>query len=184
MEHRSFALASLLASVAFLETSINELFASADDPSLGFGGSLTEAERSALVRGYPLIARNGLLDRFQLALLITGRAPFDPGAQPYQDAKLLVGLRNELVHYKPRWRPVGNDASDSESESGLTRALSAKRFGRHPFMGAGMPFFPDQCLGHDATSWGWRSALGLVDGFCQRCGLVPIYDDQREDLQP
>jgi len=146
-EHRSLAVASVLASAAFLEASINELFASAshDELELAEGrGSLSASQRAVLTAAAEMLDGNRLLDRFQLALLLLGHKTFDTGRQPYQDAQLLVHLRNELVHYKPQFR-AGAGAATSE---GWLRGLESKLPSTSPFTGAGNPFFPDRCLGH------------------------------------
>lgn len=182
--HRAFTTASIFASVAFLEACINELFASVEHDNLEVGGRLPSVERMRLVEMRIYLARLPALDRFQAALRLLGKQPFDRGGPPYQDAALLVRLRNALVHYEPRWRPAGSEVSASIDESGLTKALASKRFTANPFTGAGNPFFPDQCLGHGCTSWAWESALALADAFSGRLGVKAPYEHLRAELNP
>ena len=136
-EHRSLAVASILASVAFLEASVNELFASASHDNLelaGGQGGLSAPQRVVLTAAAEMLEGNRLLDRFQLALLLLGHRAFDPGRQPYQDAQLVVRLRNELVHYKPQFR-AGAGAATAE---GWLRGLESKLTSTSPFTGAGI----------------------------------------------
>jgi hypothetical protein len=77
--HRSYVTASILSSVTFLEASINELFASARYDNLEVGGKLSQQERDHLTGAAEMIANNRLLDRFQLALYLLDRTPFDRG---------------------------------------------------------------------------------------------------------
>jgi len=183
-EHRSYAVASILSSVAFLEASLNELFASARHTNLEVGGQLPDSERQALVGTADMLANNRLLERFQFVLILLHRGPFDPGAQPYQDAQLLVHLRNELVHYKPRWRAGGDDAASAVDESRLAKGLASKRFSLNPLMGKRNPFFPDKCLGHGCTKWAWTAALTFADVFFARLGVKPVHDGIRQFLSP
>lgn len=180
-DHRSYTTASVLSSVTFLEASINELFASASNPNLEVGGKLSPDERSRLTGAADLIANNRLLDRFQLALYLLDREAFNQGAQPYQDVKILVTLRNELVHYKPQYR---SGAGQPDESSKWAKALVGKRFPLNPFTSTGNPFFPDQCLSHGCTMWAWKAALAFADDFFARLGVKPVYDDHRKLLRP
>jgi hypothetical protein len=200
-EHRSCVVASLLAAIAFLEASINELFASASHPNLEGGGILPEEKQAALTATEEMLSKNPLLDRYRLALHLRQERPFDIGAQPYQDAALVVRLRNELVHYKPRWRPGGTRAAPERhpggttggtpasgvDESNLTKALSGKGFALNPFTSSGNPFFPDQCLSHGCASWAWSASLGFADDFFDRINIQHVYnhvdDPPRRSIQ-
>ena len=137
--------------LAFLEATINEVFESATHPELLLG-KMTEAERGALVEAKDMLRNNRLLDRFQLSLSIMGRAPFDRGQQPYQDAALVVQLRNALVHYRPRMR-----ASSDQGETEL-RALESRyreqQITLNPFTSDGNPFFPDKCMSYGGARLG------------------------------
>ena len=139
------------------------------------GGRLPEDARRKLTSTAEPLEGNRLLDRFQLALYVLGKAPLDQGAQPYQGAELLVSLRNALVHYKPRW--------SDEAETKLAKGLESKHFSLSPFTGAGNPFFPDKCLGYGCAKWGWESALSFADGFFALVGVAAPYDGIRSDLQ-
>ena len=184
-EHRSFAAASILASVAFLEASVNELFASTKHENLReVGASLQPSDRTALTAATEMLSGNRLLDRFQLALLLLRRPAFDIGAQPYQDAVLLVRLRNELVHYTPQFRSGASSEPTLSAEAKWLRCLESKRFSINPFTGEGNPFFPDKCLCHGCTMWAWNAAVTFCDSFFNEIGVTPMYDNSRELLNP
>jgi hypothetical protein len=180
-EHRSYATSSILASVAFIEASINELYAPASHQNLEVGGKLSADEGKRLTGVAELIDHNNFLDRFQITLHLLGREGFDQGAQPHQDAKILLSLRNGLVHYKPQFRAGGGDSSESEK---WVKALVSKRFSLNPFTGSGNPFFLDRCLSHGCTVWAWKAALAFADEFFNRVGVKPVYDSQRDILKP
>ena len=180
--HRSFAIACVFSSVAFLEAGINEVFASAAHPNLQVGGHLPNDERQALESMRPYLSTLSTLHRFQAALLLLRRNAFDPGAAPFQDVALVVRLRNALVHYEPRWRSAGPDVAASLDESALIKALAQKRFSLNPFTGQGNPFFPDKCLGHGLTSWAWKSSLSFSEEFFKRLGVAPPFTHLRASL--
>jgi len=181
-EHRSYVTASITSSVTFLEASINELFASANYDNLEVGGKLSQLERDRLTGAAEMIANNRLLDRFQLALYFLDRTSFDQGAQPYQDAKVIVNLRNELVHYKPQFR-TGPSEKPVEVSNWI-KALAGKHFPTNPFTGDANPFFPDKCLSHGCAVWTWNAALRFCDEFFNRVGVQPVYDSSRQLLTP
>jgi hypothetical protein len=181
-EHRSCAIASVLASVAFLEASLNELFASAEHPNLEVGGNLPVDDRRRLVATRDMVQVNRFIERFQLTLHLLNRSAFDPGSQPLQDAQLLVRLRNELTHYKPIWRPAGDDAMNPTDT--LSKGLRSKGFALNPLTGPGNPYFPDQCLGYGCTWWAWTAALAFADAFFDRIGVEPVHDQFRGLFEP
>jgi hypothetical protein len=104
----------------------------------------------------------------------------DKGAAPYQDAWLLVQLRNALVHYKPEWiigaAPV---AVRHEFEKKL-----ANKFALNPFTGAGNPFYPDKCLGHGCAKWSLMSSIAFINEFYVRLGMSAPYDSSAPRLRP
>lgn len=185
LEHRSYAAASILASVAFVEASLNELLASASEANLEVGGALGELpqdERDALTALMKAWGRSGpsTLERIQLVLHLLRRQPFERGMDPFQSAADVVRLRNDLVHYPAEWR-IGVGATEEEASKGLSAKLEGK-FSANPFKPKENPFFPDRCLGHGCTAWAWKRAFALMEEFFERVGVTPSYDDMREQL--
>ncbi len=90
-------------SVAALEAYINEVFV---DYQIYF------PDRDAVI--FELLweaikKSDKTLDKYQTALKLNRVSLFEIGKNPYQDAKLLIGLRNELVHFKPEWDDDANE---------------------------------------------------------------------------
>jgi len=108
-EQTAYVTGSILSSVAFLEATINEVYADAADGMLNARkldagdvrrlGILWETE--AFER------RAGILEKLQVALTFADSQAFDAGVAPYQDARLLIKLRNFIVHAKPEWITAG-----------------------------------------------------------------------------
>ena len=184
-EHRSYAMASILSSVAFLEASLNELLASASDDYLPVGGGrgpLTDIERQAL---YDVRGQLGppFLNKFQRVLTLLDRQPFDTATQPYQDTDTLVKLRNMLVHAIPARIPLGSTIQIAENdiqiaENDVLKILASKNFALHPFADENSPFFPDKCLGAACAKWAENTARTFADEFFSRLGVTPAYAAQ------
>jgi hypothetical protein len=65
-------------------------------------------------------SRASLESKFLFARLILGGTTFDKGRQPYQDFKLLIDLRNEIVH-------GGSDKVQLNPETGQVRWQNSSR---------------------------------------------------------
>ena len=181
-EHRACAIASIVASVGFVEASLNELYASANRNELEVGGGrggLSQEQRDALIDVADLISRNSLLDKYQLTLRLLNFTPFVRGQAPFQDAQTLVFLRNRLVHYEPKFRAAGGGVDPDELRT--WQRLAMKRRPENPFTNPGNPFFPDRCLSHGYTTWAWETALTFCDEFFARIGIEPPYGPTRAE---
>jgi hypothetical protein len=89
------ALTSIVFSVVALEAFLNEAtdigLEYYSDPAISlFVDFIVDAEKS----------RASLESKFVLSCWILAGQKFDRGSQPYQDFALLLGLRNDLVHFK------------------------------------------------------------------------------------
>ena len=170
-EHRAYVVGSVFSSVAFLEAAINELISDASnlrqnvEPALGTEN--TDWLAALWDTGYAERAR--LLDKYQLVLRGSGRAMFDKGSNPFQDAADVVKLRNELIHYKPEFLSADDEKHWSQR---LGRKLTP-----NPLFpaGPGNPEFPDKLLGHGCAQWAVSSCLAFADQFYTRIGLAPHY---------
>lgn len=170
--HRSYVVAAISSSVAYLETAINEIFAGCADS----GVSWMLRESSPHHRGTLAslwcdeIRRLPTLKKYQLALRVGSLAEFPEGQVPYSDAALLVRLRNALIHYEPDWvyteRIDGNPLEQSQMHK-WERALRTK-FDLNPLAGEKYPFWPERCLSAGCARWSARSAEELLAAFRER----------------
>jgi hypothetical protein len=97
-----FSIISIMFSVSALEAFINE--------SVELARIVPTAERQKAVQSYVAVMseleerREALLIKFHMAMLVFSGSTWDEGAQPFQDFKLLVTVRNHIVHMKAdRW---------------------------------------------------------------------------------
>lgn len=197
LQHRSFVTASIMSSVAFLEACINELYAVCaehpddshvrghpQDERFGCIGTDTIQLLGALwqVENFQRSAK--ILDKCQIALRLAKQVEFNKGANPYQDAKLVIDLRNLLVHFKPEQREIavgaGNRLPLDEFESKYRSKFAANPLAaKYSIFGssagpleADYPFFPEKCLGSGCAYWAFRSILTFTNEMFGRLGTT------------
>jgi hypothetical protein len=109
IEHRAYVINAVLSAVAFLDASINEVFDDVTDAHPGYVVPLTtDCRRLMLGLWDKRTERRPILEKYRLALLCSNNPDFDQGGQPYQDAKLLIDLRNRLTHARAKTRATGD----------------------------------------------------------------------------
>jgi hypothetical protein len=166
VRHRGLVLGAVTESVAFLEATINEVFQDAADGHQSYVGGLGEACLGLMAALWSATEQGRLeiLDKYDLALQFAGQQAFDRGSAPYQDARIVIRLRNYFLHYKPHDVAVDTDHS-------IGAALKGKFLPNLLMVDSGNPWFPDQALGAGCAEWAWRSTRALSDAFASRIGL-------------
>lgn len=176
VRHRAAVLASIQASIAFLEAAVNELYQDAVDghgtTGDGYLSPLPEAAvktMAELWRGTDSEKSMNILAKYQLMLASAGSQPLDHSAIPYQDVAAAIRLRNALVHYHP--------------ETLWTHAihkLESQLRGRFPdnvlMVGAGNPWWPDHCLGYGCAQWVINSVRALSGEVLGRLGVTAYFE--------
>lgn len=177
VEHRSYVLSGIVASVAFLEAAINEVFQDAEDGDpwsyyLEPVGSPAIETLAAIWRGTGDGRRLQILEKWQTFLLVAGFDQLDKGADPYQQAALLIGLRNALVHYKAEnW--ISGKAHKLEEQL-------ADKFPPNPLVESAVleddptnsvAWWPELCLGAGCAEWAAQSASAFVRTVLNRTKL-------------
>jgi hypothetical protein len=170
IEHRVLVTQAIICAIAFLEAFINELYTDASEDYLAYLGSMIPLQREHLASVWSAKQGRDLstLDKCQRALVAAGHPMLARGRQPYQDAALVVGLRNTLIHY----RPVTLTAA---SEIALQRQLRRKFDACRLMAGAGNPWFPDHCLGAGAAQWAVNTVRAFADAISARLGVNPHF---------
>ena len=131
IEHASYVSASIVTSVAFLESFINEVLVElAEFP----GGRLWPERHKLFSRlwalGIPRTASYSILEKYQITLIVSGAEAFDVGKKPYQDAQTVVALRNELIHYTPT--PLRRQSSSNCNSYGTASRSGEDRYAMVP----------------------------------------------------
>ena len=145
IEYVSVVTASILMSVAALESKINELFLDAVDKNRLVFRGVEEWVTDTLQELWPVLEEKSTLLKYQLALTVCKKEKFDKGQNPYQDTDRLITLRNALVHYKPEWDTVLKEHRKLES-------CLKGRFEISPFSHVNDTFFPNKCIGHGCAA--------------------------------
>jgi hypothetical protein len=170
IEHRAYAVSAVLSAVVFLEALVNETFQDAADGNVSRIAPLDYRciELMGEFWNSPKGRRAGVLRKFQKALLLADRKQLNPDAAPYQDAKLLIDIRNRLVHFRPVWMTAGEETEEE--------AQVKDKFAQNALMaGMGNPWFPDKCLGAGCAQWSWKTSLALADEWTKRLGIPRPY---------
>jgi len=179
--HRAAVLNAILSSAAFLEAVVNELYQDAYDghgiAGDGYIAPLAEEVRWRLAQIWEATDEGSKLrplDKYELLLMSAGCDVLDKGNQPFQDALLVVQLRNAIAHYQPE------DVS-ADVAAKTERKLRGK-FPDNPLMkGQGNAWWPDHCLGYGCAKWAHGSATALTDRVSGDLGLRLNYIRNRED---
>jgi hypothetical protein len=165
--HRVYVTNSIFSAVSFLEAAINELYQDVADAHGNYTAGLDPESKFLMSYFWDLHLRSPLLDKYQIAFAILRKEQFKKNGQLYENASLVVQLRNALIHYKPKTLGSGN-------EHDLSKRLKNK-FKENPLTGAGNPYFPDKCLGYECAAWAVRSAKDFADDFFASIGVEPKY---------
>ena len=181
IEHHGCVLSAVIDSAAFLEAMANELYQDAADGH-GFTGDgylapLGDDTRRRMAQLWRETAggqRLRVMANYRMLLARAGQEPLDPGAQPYQDGREVIRLRNTLVHFVP-------ESMASDEAHAMEKHLRG-RFPDNAFMaGTGNAWWPDFCLGHGCSTWAHMSAVALADQAAQALGIRPNYQRVRVD---
>jgi hypothetical protein len=185
IEHRAYVLSSLMASSAFLEAMINELFQDVADQARGgmqadYNRIITApfgpATRSAMVAYWEQTqeGRHGTaLEKYGKLLKCARMAPLPD--RPRQDAKLLLDIRNGLLHFRPRDNFREGDGPRLEQE------LTRRKVPPNPLVGPRIrAYWPEHALGSGIARWGVEAALELANQTCSSVGIEAGYARQRQ----
>lgn len=157
--HRAYVVSSIMTSVASIEARINEFYLDATD---GLLGSIIDDSQQGLLAELwkPLDEKRvPILQKYQIALTALNKCKFDTSKGPCQDVKLLIDLRNMLVHFKPEWD------NDQKQHRKIEEKLRGK-FELNPFWAKeNSVFFPFKCLGHGCANWAVRSSMNFIFDF-------------------
>lgn len=175
IEHRAYVSGAIFSAVAFLEAAINECLKDIVDGQNAYSAAVNNDIRRCIAVFWDLTEGDNqstfsVLEKYQLVLRCCGQEALKPGEPPYQDANLVIRLRNKLMHYKTATHNVGDE------EDGFSRGLAAKFVGNRLLADLeNVVFFPDKCLSSSCAKWAVQSVKHLADEFFGRLGVSPYY---------
>jgi hypothetical protein len=188
IRHEAFILNSILSSVAFLESTINELYSDATDNAYFFYDEKNETLLKTIGEKWKNeknFDRAPLVNKYQKILLIGGMLSFDEGDQAFANIRELIEIRNYLMHYKREWVVIGNGrtpGAGEETTGGKFEKNLQKKFATNPLAIRNQPFFPYKCLGHGCAEWAVINSLIFTDEFFRRLGLRAPYDGIKNEF--
>lgn len=188
IEHEAFILNSVLSSVAFLESTINELYADAVDGAYYYADKKQElllktiGERWNNEKNFD---RAPMVSKYQRILEIAEKPQFDEHEEAFENIRILTEIRNHLMHYKREWVVVKTSKTSVTGEMSTAdrfeKILRAK-FAINPLAEKNQPFFPDKCLGHGCAEWAVMNSLIFTDAFFRRLDLPVPYEGIKKEL--
>lgn len=189
LRHEVFVLNSVLSSVSFLESTINELYADVADEAYCFADEKQEALLRLIGEKWKNeknFDRAPLLNKYQKILVIAGAPSFEEGDQAFANLRILIDIRNHLMHYTREWVVLGKrgfrDALE-ETTGGKFEKILRQKFATNPLAQKNQPFFPDKCLGHGCAEWAVVNSLIFTDAFFRRLELPSPYEGVRSELR-
>lgn len=173
--------------VATMESYINEIFSDADDGGFNPLHWLHPMQIDLLARmwrrGIPRTARFPILEKYQIALELLGYPTFDEGKNPYQDAQLVIKLRNSLVHYEPETLTLRLPEETNHDLHDLEKRLHNKFTSPPPREGISSTWWPYQCLCAGCAKWAATTAISLITSMIERTGGPEIESRHLKDIQ-
>ena len=188
LRHEAFILNSVLSTVAFLECTINELYADVADDAYLCEDEQHETLLEMIRHGWANeknFDRFPLVDKYQRILALAGQSPFSDGDRAYDNVRMLIQLRNHLMHYRREWVVIpleGAAVPQEETASHRFEKILRKTFATNPLAGKNQPFFPEVCLGHGCAEWAIVNSIIFTDAFFRKLDLPVPYEGIRNDL--
>lgn len=161
---------TVMLACASMEANINEYFSEVET-------NFPELSNQLQQDAFNLVEKKSIIEKYQFALSFKGRNKLPTDKQPYQDARLLIKLRNALVHFNPEW----HDEQDQHKK--IENQLVGK-FPINPFIGKNGVFFPQQCMSYGCTQWSVTSALNFMKRFSEVSGLPYRFEKFIEKVNP
>ena len=188
LRHEVFILNSLLSSVAFLESTINEFYADAADDAYFFCDEKNETLLRTIRekwRNEKNFDRAPMITKYQKILDIAGKPPSCEQDPVFLEVRNLIEIRNYLMHYKREWVVVGKSPGavrSEETRSEKFEKMLKDKFVENPLAQKNQQFFPDKCLGHGCAEWAVSNSIRFTDDFFKSLDLPAPYDGIKNEL--
>lgn len=174
--HAGYVIGAIVETVSALETEAWELLNYGPGHHKGTTAA-NQIPREFLRPLADMVDGEDVLTRYRTILHLLQKPELDCSAQPWQDAALLVRLRNEIVHYKSK---SGGELARVK----FIRALENKNMPSPPFHDGRLDFFPHRCLSASCAAWSVESGTAFLDAFFEHLGAGNSLDQVRHWFRP
>jgi len=164
--------ASIVTCAMFVESTINEILHDFMNNS-GDAGSLASKDirRVFSITGKRSLRLAATLERYELLAEVLGVSPVTKGTDPYQSVKLLIEVRNGLVHYQPSDEVVFTSMSDVDTSQRFEDSFRSRNIQTNPFAPKASLYFPDRLLSVDLAFFFIDSATEFVSVYLDSISL-------------
>lgn len=175
-QHKAFVSGAVMHSVAALESDVWSLLFHGPGHHLGSDG-LDKVSKETLNIVAETFEKESLLIKLDLILQLTRRKKLDFGRQPMQDLSLVIGLRNEITHFKSLW-------TNELDRKKLFKALESMDSTPPTYSPEGKQnFFPHICLTHRRAKWSLETVVNFIDYYYAELGIKsPLDGHKREEI--
>jgi len=164
-DYNASIIGGIISSASFIECYINEIFT-----EIGAGDHMVYKsipnEKLILIqkmwdRNIPRTARYNPLEKYDIFLDLISCEGFEKGKYPYQDASILIEIRNELVHFEPRWITFEDDFKTPTKQHKLESKLKG-RFEPSKLHKMDYFLFPHYYFSSSCLKWTFESSKDMA----------------------
>jgi hypothetical protein len=117
-----------------------------------------------------------VLRKFQTSLIFANRTEMETGKNPYQDTKLLIELRNRLIHFRPAWHYADDPADFGQKLRGrFPQSLLLS-----PNNASGWSVW---ALGAGCAWWAFNTSLAFADEWAERLDIGDMHRTEIDKAQ-
>lgn len=175
--HQANVVGSVLFSVLYLESTINEFYIKVTD-YIDYKSD-KKAKNKKIISEFwnsDKLVNFSILEKFQFALILMNCDKFDETINPFQNIKILISLRNYLVHYRPEWVELKTYQNDKTQIVNLEKKLKGK-FNTNKLAKVDNDYFPNKYLGYGCTEWAISNSIQFVYDFYNKLDSEYIYKE-------
>jgi hypothetical protein len=181
--HLANAIGAVLFSVLYLESTINEFYINVID--YNDYKSDKRAKNKKIISEFwnsNKFVNFSILEKYQYALILLDCDKFDENKNPFQNIKILISLRNYLVHYRPEWVELKTNPTDKTEIVNLEKKLKGKFEAKKLFQNDN-DIFPNRYLVFSCTDWAISNCIQFVNDFYNKLDSEYIFSEIITELR-
>lgn len=181
--HYAYVTGAIFGSVAFLEATINEIYAESQQ---GKSGMLRNLDQPQLVSISAIFederfVKMKMVEKYDSLLVSANGSKLDNGRAPAQDVGILVKLRNGLMHYRASWLDMSSEGMKREG-SIYDESLWKQINNRFDFRANASKGQSDAWISAGCAKWAVQSSIAYTDAVFNALQVKSFIDHVRNDL--